>query len=92
MTKSRIHLIIHGRVQNVFYRLTTKKQAKKLNLTGWVKNLPDRTVEIIAEGEDSKLKQLVAWCNNGPTFARVEKIDTSWEKYTGEFEFFSIRY
>ncbi|MBW2995745.1 acylphosphatase [Candidatus Woesearchaeota archaeon] len=90
--KSRLHLIVHGRVQGVFFRYNTQKKAKKFGLTGWVKNNPDRTVEIIAEGEESKLKELAAWCSKGPLLAKVEKIDTSWKKYKGEFESFSISY
>ena len=90
--KKRIHLIISGRVQGVFYRFSTKRQAKILNITGWVRNNEDRTVEIIAEGEEESLKKLNAWCHKGPLMARVDDIKTEWENYTGEFEYFSIRY
>ena len=58
MSKSRIHIVIHGRVQGVFYRYNAQKKAKKFGLTGWVRNNPDKTVEIVAEGEKFKLKQL----------------------------------
>jgi len=90
--KKRLHIICHGRVQNVFYRENARKQAIKLGLAGWVKNLPDRTVEIIAEGEESYLKKFLAWCNKGPMFARVDDVDAKWEAPTEEFKTFSIRY
>ncbi|MBW2966619.1 acylphosphatase [Candidatus Woesearchaeota archaeon] len=92
MTKKRIHIIISGRVQGVFFRAGTKRQAKILNITGWVKNNPDRTVEIIAEGEETNLKQLISWCSKGPLIARVDDIKIEWQKYKKEFEYFSIRY
>ena len=63
-----------------------------LNLTGWVKNLPDRTVEIIAEGEEDNLRKLLVWCRKGPLIARVDDIKTEWQEFKGEFEYFSIRY
>lgn len=90
--KKRVHIIISGRVQGVFYRLSTKRHAKILNLTGWVKNIPDRTVEIIAEGEEVNLKQLIIWCRKGPLIARVDEIKTEWQEFKGEFEYFSIKY
>lgn len=90
--KKRIHIIVNGRVQRVFFRLSTKRKAKKLNLTGWVRNNPDKTVEIIAEGEEDNLKRLIAWCHKGPLLARVDNVKTEWQKYKGEFEYFSVRY
>ncbi|MBR9692117.1 acylphosphatase [Candidatus Woesearchaeota archaeon] len=92
MPKSRIHMIVHGRVQGVFFRANAQKQARKLNITGLVKNTPDRCVEIIAEGEETALKKLAVWCSKGPLLSRIDNVETSWEKYTGEFETFSIRY
>jgi len=90
--KKRIHIIIGGRVQGVFFRYGTKRQARILNVTGWVRNNLDRTVEIIAEGEEDNLKQLIAWCRKGPLIARVDNIKTEWKEFKGEFEYFSIRY
>ena len=89
--KSRAHLIINGRVQGVFYRAHAQKMAKKLDLTGWVKNNIDRSVEVVIEGEESTIKEFVKLCNKGPMLAKVDSINTSWEKYTGEFATFSIR-
>ena len=92
MAKKRIHIIVSGRVQGVFYRLSTKRKAKILNLTGWVKNLSDGTVEIIVEGEEDNLRKLLAWCRKGPLIARVDDMKTEWKEFKGEFEYFSIRY
>ena len=90
--KARIHLILHGRVQGVWYRLSTRRHALMNNLKGWVMNLPDKTVEIIAEGEKDKLRDLVIWCHKGPILSRVEKVDMNWQKYKKEFTTFSIKY
>ncbi|MBD3203931.1 acylphosphatase [Candidatus Woesearchaeota archaeon] len=92
MTDSRIRLIIKGRVQGVFYRLSTKKKANYLSLGGWVKNLARGDVEVVAEGKKENLERLIAWARQGPPGARVDDIDVSWEEFTGEFNEFSIRY
>ncbi len=92
MTKKRVHITVYGRVQNVFFRLGTQKQAGILNLAGWVKNNPDKTVEIIAEGEESDLRKLIDYCRKGPLLSRVDDLDISWEESKEEFEGFSIRY
>ena len=86
----RLHLIIQGRVQGVFFRYNTKRQARKLHLTGWVRNNPDTTVEVIIEGEKKNLDVFLAWCKNGPLTARVEKVDIRWESYEGNFQEFSV--
>ena len=92
MAEERLHAVVHGDVQGVFFRANTQKQASKLGLKGWVRNNPDRTVEIVAEGSKEDLKKLVEWCNKGPLISNVEKVEVKWEKTTGEFESFSIRY
>lgn len=88
----RVVLKIYGRVQNVFFRDATRRQAKKLGLTGYVMNQEDGSVVITAEGEKDKLKELIDWCYNGPILAKVEKIDIDWQKVTGQFKKFEIRY
>ena len=92
MEKARLHAIVHGDVQGVFFRSNTHKMASKLGLKGWVKNNMDGTVEIVAEGNKKDLKELLAWCNEGPSMARVEEVEAEWEKPTDEFEHFSVRY
>ncbi len=92
MGMERVSVIIHGRVQGVFYRASAREKAIKLGLTGWVKNRFDKTVEVVAEGEKKKLEDLVKWCNIGPQDAYVTDLEVSWGLYTGEFRNFSVRY
>jgi len=92
MNKKRVILKIYGRVQKVFFRDSTRRKARKLGLTGWVSNEPNRIVKVVAEGEEKKLEELIKWCYNGPIIARVEKIDIDWQEATGQFEGFEIKY
>ena len=71
----RYRIIVHGRVQGVFYRASTLEQAKKLKLTGTVANQSDGTVLIEAEGEIGLLDELIKWCRKGPILAKVSKLD-----------------
>ena len=88
----RIILKIYGRVQMVMYRDFAQRKAKKLGLAGWVMNQNDKTVKVVAEGEEKKLKELIDWCYNGPILAKVEKIDIDWQDSTGQFNKFEIKY
>jgi len=82
---------IHGRVQGVFYRQSTLETARRLGVTGWVRNLPDGCVEAVAEGPAEAVRDLVAWCQQGPPAANVTSVDVDWSDATGEFPSFSIR-
>lgn len=75
---ARVHLIIRGRVQGVYYRASMLREAQNLGLTGWVRNCPDGAVEAVAEGPRRRLEQLIAWCWRGPPGARVSTIDPQW--------------
>lgn len=75
MTTRCIKAIISGRVQGVFYRSGTCKEAKKLNLTGWVKNNADDTVELIACGTEENINALIEWLWQGPLLSHVTKVD-----------------
>jgi acylphosphatase len=86
------HIFVSGRVQGVFYRAYTCEQAVRLGLTGWVRNLPDGRVEIIAEGPRDRIEQLIKWCHQGPPLARVTEVKTSWEQATGQYDRFDVRY
>jgi len=88
----RAHIWVSGKVQGVWYRATTVEVARKLGLTGWVKNLPDGRVEIVAEGSKDALDKLIAWCHEGPPLAIVNEVKVIFEPYTGEFSTFSIVY
>ena len=87
----RIHLQIQGRVQGVFFRASSREKAHALGLTGWVRNRPDRQVEIVAEGQREALEALLAWCRAGPLLARVKSVKTEWSGSTGEFSSFEVR-
>jgi acylphosphatase len=87
---SRLSLIITGTVQGVFFRASALEQAQGLNLTGWVKNLPDGSIELVAEGPRYALDQLVDWCRHGPPTARVGEVFPRWGKHLGEFRTFMI--
>ncbi len=73
--KKQVILTITGRVQGVFYRSETQKTARELELHGYVKNNADGSVTVIANGEEDKLKRLIAWCKKGPDGALVDNIE-----------------
>ncbi|MFQ5459573.1 MAG: acylphosphatase [Anaerolineae bacterium] len=89
--QQRAHLTVHGRVQGVMYRASARAAAKELGLTGWVRNLPDGTVEAVAEGQRRDLDKLVLWCRQGPNQARVTRVDVEFVPATGEFADFAVR-
>ena len=88
----RVHVWITGKVQGVFFRAETQRTAQSLNLAGWVRNLPDRRVEAVFEGENAAIDKMTAWCKTGPPTAHVEDVAAVDEPYTGEFRNFNIRY
>jgi acylphosphatase len=88
----RVHLYVSGRVQGVNYRAFVKREALRLGLTGWVRNLPDRRVEVVAEGEEEQVERLVQLCEEGPPLAIVRNVEARREPLTGSFSSFSIRY
>ena len=87
----RIHLHIYGRVQGVYFRVSSQKKAAQLGLVGWVRNCADGHVELVAEGADEGLKQLIDWCQEGPELANVVRIDELWESATEALVGFDIR-
>ncbi|GEM_PF-62992 len=92
MDNVRIHLIIKGRVQGVFFRDSTRQVARSLGVTGWVKNRWDGTVEVVSEGPEDKVRELIKWCHKGPPAARVDGVDVKKEEFLGEFDSFDIVY
>ena len=87
----RVELIVIGRVQGVFFRASTLEQAQSLNLVGFVENLPDGSVEVIAEGPKYALEDLEKWCGHGPPAAVVQEVITKWKEPSGEFQTFVIK-
>ena len=91
MDSIRAHLIIEGRVQGVWFRDSTRQEAVRLGLSGWVKNRFDGAVEVVAEGPRAGIETLVTWCHQGPPAARVTKVrEFEEEDFTGEFDSFRI--
>ncbi len=88
----RLSAIVHGRVQGVFFRGFTRRQAWELGVTGFVRNMPDGTVEVVAEGQQDALEELLERVRTGPSSARVSSVDFSWSDPTGEFDRFEVRY
>jgi acylphosphatase len=86
----RKHVYLSGRVQGVYFREHTCQMAKKLKITGWVRNLRDGRVEAIFEGSKSAVAEMLRWCNQGPPAAIVEKIEETNEAYRGDFPDFKI--
>ncbi len=87
----RVRLLIQGRVQGVFFRAYTKREAARLGLVGWVRNLPTGEVETVAEGEPKAIEQFIAWCRHGPLAAEVSNVEIFEERPTGSFSAFTIR-
>ena len=92
MDNIRAHLIIEGRVQGVWFRDSTRREATRLGLYGWVKNRFDGGVELVAEGSREQVQELVQWCHHGPPVARVTKVREIKEEFTGEFNSFRITF
>ncbi len=89
----RVHLLIRGRVQGVYFRGAMTDEARGYGLNGWVRNLPDgRTVEAVVEGPRENIKSLLGWCWQGPALARVDEIQENWEPAVGNLAAFSVRY
>ncbi len=90
--KERAHFVISGRVQGVCYRMHACAEARRLGIVGSVRNLPDGTVEIVAEGEQSVLAEFLGWCRQGPSYAKVTGIEDKYSDSTGEFDSFTVTY
>ncbi|MCK5508453.1 MAG: acylphosphatase [Desulfobacterales bacterium] len=90
--KMRVHAIISGRVQGVFFRMETKRAADNCKVLGWVRNKIDGTVEAVFEGNEENVNSILGWCKDGPRLADVEKVDVTPEDYKGEYSEFKLRY
>jgi acylphosphatase len=88
----RANLIIHGRVQGVFFRASTRDMAVPLGLKGFVRNLPLMRVEAEFQGPREAVEKAIEWCHQGPPSALVRKVEVRWLPPTDEYHDFSIRY
>jgi len=88
--EARARILITGLVQGVFFRREMTDLARKLRISGWVRNLPDGKVEALAEGERARLDELIRFCHVGPRGAVVRKVEVEWSDYSGEFRGFRI--
>jgi len=93
MAEDRIRrrVVVHGRVQGVFFRGSTQDEARRAGIDGWVRNLPDGAVEAVFEGSPAGVEQLVAYCRRGPSWAQVTSVDVVEEAPEGE-RGFRVRY
>ena len=88
----RIHVIVEGRVQGVFFRAYTRDEAVRLGLSGWVRNRPDGTVEALVEGEKSGVGKMEQWFHRGSPHSHVKKVHVTEEEPVGEGRTFEIHY
>ena len=79
----RRRVIVHGLVQGVYFRDTTRRRAVSAGVAGWVGNRPDGTVEAVFEGEAAAVERLVAFCHEGPRGARVDRVEVTSEEPEG---------
>jgi acylphosphatase len=86
----RIDITVTGRVQGVAFRHHTCRRAEDLGVVGWVRNRPDGSVRLVAEGTAEQLEQLLAWVRRGPDHARVDSCTATWQDPTGDFTTFRV--
>ena len=73
--RKTLHLLIYGRVQGVFFRNSMQREARKLGVAGWVRNLSDGAVEAMVQGDPSAVDAMLRWANRGPQLAQVERVE-----------------
>ena len=88
--KMKLHIKIYGKVQGVWFRINTKKNADELGINGWVKNMLDGGVEAIFEGNENDIHNMMNWCLRGSPNSKVEKIEINKIKYSNQYPNFSI--
>ena len=92
MKQQRVHILMSGKVQGVFFRQALKVIAKKNNVVGWVRNLTDKRVEAILEGDNKSVNSVIEWTRIGPANSRVDDIEVSNEEFKNEFSTFEVLY
>jgi acylphosphatase len=89
---TRVRITVRGVVQGVGFRMYTHREARRLGLGGYVRNLPDGSVEIVAEGPADAVARLIAWAKHGPPSAVVDDVNVKDAEPTGEFDDFGVRH
>jgi acylphosphatase len=84
MDTAAVSLVIEGMVQGVFFRAAAQTEAKRLGLSGWIRNLPDGRVQAHAEGVRARVEEFVAWCHHGPSGSVVTWVQVQWVDPTGD--------
>ena len=92
MEQQRVRLLVSGKVQGVFFRQALKVVAKKNNVSGWVRNLKDKRVEVVLEGNNKSISSVIAWARIGPANSRVDDIEVTNEGFKNEFLTFEVLY
>ncbi|MCK5324222.1 MAG: acylphosphatase [Desulfobulbaceae bacterium] len=92
MASRRVHIIVEGRVQGVFFRAYTQEEAQKIGLTGWVRNQLDGTVEAVIEGDVDRIEQMIQWFHRGSPMSAVTRVTVTEEEPVGESIAFKIHY
>jgi acylphosphatase len=91
MARTRAHVFVTGRVQGVYYRASTREEARERGVDGWVRNLTDGRVEAVFEGPGPAVESLVEWCHDGSSRARVEDVAVEYEDPEG-LEAFTVQW
>jgi acylphosphatase len=86
----RLDITVSGRVQGVAFRWYAVQQARRLGLVGWVRNRPDGSVRLVAEGPRPALEALLVWAGRGPDHARVDHCQHTWQDATGQYDAFDV--
>ena len=92
MKQQRVHILVSGKVQGVFFRQALKVIARKNNVLGWVRNLTDKRVEAILEGDSKSVNMVIEWTRIGPANSRVDNIEVSNKEFKNEFSTFEVLY
>ncbi|MDO8464366.1 MAG: acylphosphatase [Gallionella sp.] len=87
-SKKVLHIVIHGRVQGVYFRDSMRREAQKLGIAGWVRNRSDGTVEAVVQGEPADVDAIVRWAHHGPEYAHVERVEI--EPHEGGYTNFEV--
>jgi len=88
----KAQVLVEGRVQGVFYRGSTCREAQSLNIKGWVTNCVNGNVEAVFEGAETNVNKMIEWCKRGPSAAIVKNVKVDWKEPEGSFSDFSVKY